>query len=223
MPIPAFDGKTFLAFVDISGFKQLMKKRQDAIEALNVFYSKGYNIINDTKSLSGIMISDCAIIFVNDQSISCEQSLKILLKAIDKLNRELLKCPNPIMLTTSIAFGEFNYRNKIEFARIIKNPIMGSSYIDAFYDNDSGKPRIQPGECRILIKNLPADIDIHSFEKMKKTNKHWKYYWMVSSNDDIDEFEDAFNDSYQLKYRGMLDALKAAIRKRPGSDPFLIV
>jgi hypothetical protein len=38
MPIPNYDGKTFVAFIDISGFKTMMKKNQ-AWEALDQFYS----------------------------------------------------------------------------------------------------------------------------------------------------------------------------------------
>ena len=62
------------------------------------------------------------------------------------------------MLTTSIAYGKFRYQERIEFEGIEKNPIYGNAYISAFLDNENGKPKIQPGQCRIIKENLPNDI-----------------------------------------------------------------
>jgi|LGVF01.1.fsa_nt_gb hypothetical protein len=43
MPLEEFHGETFVAFVDISGFKALMKDTEKAYKALNSFYQIGYN------------------------------------------------------------------------------------------------------------------------------------------------------------------------------------
>jgi hypothetical protein len=44
MPIRPFNGDTFVAFIDISGFKNLMKKRL-AQKALKKLYNYGYYFI----------------------------------------------------------------------------------------------------------------------------------------------------------------------------------
>lgn len=124
---------------------------------------------------------------------------------MDEINRELLKAD--IMLTTSIAFGPFSYHQRIEFEGIEKNPIFGNAYVTAFLDNEKGKPRIQPGQCRVLVNEL--DDNFFGFDRrLRKSKNHFYYYWMVDNCDQIDDFERQYNDSYQMKYKGMLSALK---------------
>lgn len=59
MPIPDFDGSTFVAFTDISGFKQVMKEDQRAIRALARFYTCGFGVLRQDRSVHGIFVSDC--------------------------------------------------------------------------------------------------------------------------------------------------------------------
>lgn len=44
MPINNFNGNTFVAYMDISGFKELMKQ-QRAVDAIKYFYSCGYEAL----------------------------------------------------------------------------------------------------------------------------------------------------------------------------------
>jgi len=104
-----------------------------------------------------------------------------------------------------------------------KNPIYGNAYVFAFLDNENGKPKIQPGQCRIVKENLPVDItrtieqcqDNEIFRMIRKRegdNKHYYYYWMVNNSyeieSEIERFEQNYKDAYNLKYAGMLEALK---------------
>ena len=43
MALEDFDGDTFVAFIDISGFKELMKQKNRAWKALDKFYQAAYN------------------------------------------------------------------------------------------------------------------------------------------------------------------------------------
>lgn len=94
-----------------------------------------------------------------------------------------------------------------------KNQIFGDAYVEAFLDNEVGKPKLKHGECRIISNNLPNGVK-HSlssniiFERIIEKSKHFYFYWMVDTADDIDNFTQRFNDSYNLQYRGMLEALK---------------
>ncbi len=138
----------------------------------------------------------------------------MMIKRINEIMRK-----NDFMLTTSIAYGKFKYQERIKFEGIEKNPIYGNAYVSAFIDNENGKPKIQPGQCRIVRENLPSDItqaieqnqnnDIFGMiRKRGSDNKHFYYYWMVNKLVEIKRFEQDYKDAYNLKYAGMLKALK---------------
>lgn len=96
---------------------------------------------------------------------------------------------------------------------IEKNPIYGYAYVKAFLDNEKAQPQIQPGQCRLVTHNLPSDINLHQDEfnllRQKGSNtKHLYYYWSVINEENIEAYERQYNDSYKLKYTGMLQALK---------------
>jgi hypothetical protein len=223
MPINNYDGDTFVAFLDISGFKELMKNEKKAWKALDRLYQFGYNILqnqNNNSRVDGIFISDSGILFVrriNHNNSSTTDDLKSLLPKIKIINERMRE--NDFMLTTSIAYGRFKYQERIEFEGIGKNPIYGNAYVSAFLDNENGKPKVQPGQCRIIIENLPMEIrvtlennindDILSFIKKREgDNRHYYFYWMVNTIGEIDRFEQRYKDAYNLKYAGMLQALK---------------
>jgi len=223
VPINNYDGDTFVAFLDISGFKELMRNEKKAWKALDRLYQSGYEILihqNNESRVEGIFISDKGVLFVrrnNRIMLSTSESLKSLLVMIKRINERMKE--NDFMLTTSIAYGKFTYREKIEFEGIEKNPIYGNAYVSAFLDNKNGKPKIRPGQCRIVKENLPEDI-IRSIEHRQDNdifrmirqrngdNKHYYYYWMVNNPSKIDRFEQNYKDAYNLKYAGILKALK---------------
>lgn len=214
MPIENFSGETFVAFTDISGFKELMKSDKNALDALKIFYQSGYDSLAENPSIEGFFISDSGVLF--SRNGTNEAKLNDLLIVIESINEKMLQ--NNYMLTTSIAYGNFDYHGKIEFIGIEKNPIYGGAYVHAFLDNETGTPRIQPGQCRVCIKNLPEldfdenHIQYQKFKKLKKlSNKHFQFYWNVSDENQITNFEQEYKNSYSLKYSGMLNALKRNI------------
>ena len=229
MPINNYDGDTFVAFLDISGFKELMRDEKKAWKALDRLYQYGYEILrnqNNECRVEGIFISDSGVLFVrrNNRIIpKISDGLISLLMILKRINERMRG--NDFMLTTSIAYGEFRYQERIEFRGIEKNPIYGNAYISAFLDNENGKPKIQPGQCRIVEENLPSDItrsieqsqnnDIFGMiRKREGDNKHYYYYWMVNDSHEIERFEQNYKDAYTLKYAGMLKALKGDNHER---------
>jgi len=223
MPINNYDGDTFVAFSDISGFKELMRNGKKAWKALDRLYQCGYEILRNQSNecrVEGIFISDSGVLFArknNQIMFSTSESLKSLLQIIKRINARMRE--NDFMLTTSIAYGKFRYQERIEFEGIEKNPIYGNAYVSAFLDNENGKPEIQPGQCRIVRENLPSNItqaieqnqDNDIFRMIRKRgrdNKHFYYYWMVNDPVEIETFEQDYKDAYNLKYAGMLKALK---------------
>lgn len=215
MPIQNFDGNTFVAFSDICGFKSLMPNREKAIKALQHFYQTGFDLIhnqiNNTIKVEGFFISDCAVLFVRYELNKNFLALERLLKVVEEMNKKMLE--KDLMLTTSISFGYFNYEGKFEISGTEKNQIFGDAYVEAFLDNEVGKPKIKPGECRIILKGFPNDLiqfeaNRNSQFKLIKSKNHLIYYWMRDSIDEVDEFNKRYNDSYNIQYRGMIEVLK---------------
>lgn len=209
MAINNFHEQTFVAFLDISGFKELMKNDNDALKALNQLYQAGYDVLQDSNGVEGFFVSDCGILFVRDGSST--EKLKKILVAVKSINQKMLH--HNYILTTSIAYGAFDYQGKLEFDGIEKNRIYGNAYVKAFLDNEKGLPRIQPGQCRVVAENLPQDINLSHTDfpaLLRKGNdtKYFYFYWSVQNSENIADFERRYNDSYKLKYAGILQALK---------------
>lgn len=226
MPITNYDGETFVAYLDIAGFKELMKEEKEALKVLDKFYQSGYSLLRNqdtTYRIEGIFVSDCGVLFarMDNSATPCESgNLLTLLEKIKQINIKMRD--SDYMVTTSIAYGRFRYQQRIEFEGINKNQIYGNAYVTAFLDNEKGKPRIQPGQCRIISKNLPASIadviersENNDFFKMIRKrgsdNEHYYYYWMINNPVEIKRFEQNYRNSYNSKYAGMLKALKGEI------------
>jgi hypothetical protein len=163
MALKPFTGNTFLAFTDICGFTKMMDNNNAALEALNKFYSIGYWALynQNPKYIEGLFISDSGILFATGPENDDRTKLSSLLKIVAEINNKMLD--NGYMLTTSIAYGDFTYNDKIEFLGIDKNPVYGNAYVDAYKDTEKGKPKLEPGQCRILgcdkVKEILANSE----------------------------------------------------------------
>ena len=215
MPLKPFNGTTFVAFTDISGFKNMMQEERRAVHALDRFYQAGYDALHQqhgSTRVEGLFVSDCGILFVRGAEHEPTAGLRALLEVVEAINRAVLS--SEIMLTTSIAHGPFTYQDRLEFLGIEKNPIYGNAYLTAYLDNDHGKPRIQPGQCRIVLQQTgqveDAPLVNHPRLRRKSGAKHAYFFWMVSQENQIAEFERRYRDAYALKHKGMLDALRSA-------------
>jgi hypothetical protein len=209
MPIEDYGGNTFVSFLDLSGFTRL-RNREKALRALNALYSAGYQALQNNDQTEGIFISDCGILFVRNtpNSLNRVDDLKSILLIIKSINKRMIE--SDLMLTTSVAYGEFEYQNRKEFTGIVKNLLQGHAYTSAYLDNDKGDPKIQPGQCRIVKDNLPDDItntiirgqDNDIFRMLKERegdDKHYYYYWMRNNPAEIEGFEQKYKDACKLK------------------------
>ena len=232
----SFNGTTFIAFIDISGFKELMKNENEAGKALQKLYNTDYKIINrqDPIEIQGLFVSDCAVLFIeypgggNDiNSLGGIYGLNALLNTIKEINKIMLD--NNIMLTTSIAFGRLVYKDLRESERLSKNYIIGEGYLKAFFDNEKEKPKIQPGQCRIVDINIPQKIknkikepSDSSFDnvfrlirKRNRDNNHYYFYWMVDDPNNIISFEKKYIKANKLtrtkKYYEIMKLLRTEV------------
>ena len=193
-----FSGQTFVAFIDICGFKAMMSENK-AFDALNKFYQIGYDELQACGDINGIFISDCGILYVT-RDTSKEKKLEILLRIVRSINLKMLEAD--YMLTTNIAYGDFSYLERIEFNRISKNLMMGNAYVKAFLDSQA-KPKIDVGECRILKEDIEEDF--FNNPHLCPRGKYFYYYWNVEDPEKIDLFKKDYKDS---RYIGALQILK---------------
>lgn len=198
------EGDTFVAYIDVCGFKVHMKNGI-GFKTLDNFYRESYQILKDYgEKINSIFISDCGVLFVRG-NFTPEEKLKILLEAIKKINEQMLSYD--IMLGTSIAYGDFKYQNRIEFKGIIKNNLYGNAYLNAFLDAErKGKQKIQPGQCRIVKENFPIDLSrtedeelFNLLENRKYYPKNYYFYWTLSNHEEIGNFEEKYKNAYRLK------------------------
>jgi hypothetical protein len=147
MPLERFDNDTAIAFVDISGFRAIMKgNRNKAMEKLRIFYETGYLTLWDHKhtppspNVEGLFVTDCGILFLRHRDGQPLTLLERLLEVIEDLNRRMLAAG--ITLQTSVTYGHFAYHPKADFDGIEKNYIFGDGYIDAFRDSESAAPKL---------------------------------------------------------------------------------
>jgi hypothetical protein len=217
-----FHDDTFVAFCDISGFRQLMNRNSaKAIQSLQEFYAIAYDVLGKTREqpsspIYGLLVSDCAILVAeNRNGVENESAIRSLLQALKEINKRSLE--HDIMLTTSIAFGPFHYEERAESFGIEKNMVTGAAYIKAFTDQSAGKPKLKCGECRIIIKNLPRDVIARleddgdaTFQMLQKEKQHLYYYWMRQTPGDIEPFKNAYKNTEDLKFLGIRLLLSGA-------------
>lgn len=186
MAIADFQGQTFVAFADISGFKAMMNDGTRGAAALDAFYQAGFSVISHQPSqnlrVEGLFVSDCGVLFVRGGDATNVRQFEALLVALEALNRRCFE--HAVQLTTSIAWGEFSYHQRIEIPGIEKNPIFGNAYLSAFRDS-SATPRLFASECRVSKQNLPADVvdlcvhrDGLVGARIREAQHHFYFDWM---------------------------------------------
>lgn len=191
-----FSSNTFICFIDISGFKnELQNDINSAGQMLDIFYSAGYNTIKKHKTLNGIFVSDCGIIY-SDKGKNTSK-LNDLLSAIKEINQKMLS--ENYLTTASIAYGYLEYKRKFVFDRMKKNAIIGSGYLNAFLDNENVKPKLRPGEVRI-IKNLNENDVIRNLDYTHKnlaflthTNTHLYFNWLCEDVTNLKNIDPIYN------------------------------
>ena len=190
-----------------------MKKKNKAWEALDSFYQHAFNTLRDFNDLVGFFVSDCGIVYVDNNIEDKKMNLKCLLKALKIINENVLD--DGFMLTCSIAYGKFEYHEKFVFDRMRKSAFQGNAYLDAYLDNENGLPKIRPGQTRLILSDdlvnelgLNNSID-ETFKFLKKSRKHYYFYWMINNHSRINGIDKEYNEIYKSKY----DLIKSLLKK----------
>jgi hypothetical protein len=139
--IPNFDGQTWVAFADLCGTKAFLKQGIDvAREALNAFYKTAYWLHDEDATISTLVVSDCAISWLNHGH---EDKLQLLLRRLGEFQRQMIRggvgCDAPgrgYLLQTSLAWGQFQYERRTERIGMRKDFTLGEAYMKAYLKND---------------------------------------------------------------------------------------
>jgi len=214
-----YEGNTYVGYLDISGFKQMMSdNRKKAEGVLDAFYSTIYDSIHRANSddsnlvkFNAIVISDCAVLFLSRQDnigrndVDKIEGLSIILEIVKNMNRIFISHRYPFMTTCSISYGYFHYENRREIRYLRKNCIRGQAYMDAFSDSESNEPRMQPGECRILKKPLNIALPENQlFSLLKAKGKHYYFYWMLQDERNISSYELSYKKTKENMYDNLI-------------------
>ena len=122
----------YVAFLDILGFKDKLKKMQqdEAARFIGAFSTTAFQQweAETVSKLNGYIVSDSFIIYSND--VSCE-SLQELIKVIDNICKKEFAV-NGILLRGAIAKGNFEKLEAREISTLKKGLIVGQAYVDAY-------------------------------------------------------------------------------------------
>ncbi|MCK5610435.1 hypothetical protein KAR91_51660 [Candidatus Pacearchaeota archaeon] len=171
-----FDGETFVAFSDLSGFKYYMKDRDRAFQALNTLYNSAYSILQAHQDISALAVSDCVVAWARNQQIDS------IIEFTSKLHKLMIE--QKYFIKTTIAWGKFEYRNRLQLSNMQKGMILGGAYLTAYLNN-----RYIPEGSIVLLQEgrrenrKPAYR--HTFWRRNQTPKGWEYFWSVSNQKQI--------------------------------------
>ena len=199
MSLENFEGNTFVAFVDISGFtKKVIKRVNDAMSTLGYFYNVGYQLLgNYSQDISGIFVSDCAILYVHNKELEKTIKIERLLEIVSKINKKCID--NDIMLTTNISYGYFKYEEKIELKNMQKSSFAGNAYLNAYIDSTK---KMKVCYCRILGDDTSDILNFINQKYITKVEKKYCYFWwQCNSNNEMSNYIDDYK-KIEKKYKG---------------------
>ena len=218
--VDSYHGRTYVAYLDISGFAEMMKDEDSAARILSRFYNTTYEFCQSSgrfgPGLSIVIASDSAIAFTRNRNAQDRlHGLLKLLKFVKSMNRSFIDSDSePFTTICSIAYGQFVYENRSELDDLRKNYVFGSPYLKAVLDQKKGKPKLKPGDCRLLPPQprLSGSSHMDTIPFIIKRGK-WRYfYWMLEKPEDHSLFNIDYSEAYKNRekddYRGVIQVLK---------------
>jgi len=224
MPIESFNGETFVAFLDICGFKEMMNTPRKAESALNSFFQVAYQEAERSEisqPVNCIAVSDSAIAFVGRDDLRTESGSKSLVDASRLISmlrfvRNVAKAMinGNVAINGSISYGHLEYQKKYEGARMVKAMLLGSAYLSALSDVEDGKPKLKPGQIRVKPKKKIEELinacsfDSSELSLLMSGAGGYYFYWMLDSMRDKSSFEGEFSSCYSRRYDETISVLK---------------
>ena len=209
MPLNNFSGETYVAFSDLNGFKEMMRNHERAAKALDTLYKSVYELKtkHEYSKIQTLAISDCAISFINN--LNSRTELPLILRFLKELHGNMIRAD--YLITSSVAYGQFSYHERIELTGLEKNMLYGDAYLKAYLNNE----KCHEGSIAIICEDNDKENILQysgEYKEFMRNNRRsvggLQFYWAVSSHDEITDFETAYHDTYSLKYKGMISVYK---------------
>jgi hypothetical protein len=193
MSLENFEGQTWVAYSDLCGTKAIYRENpNNAAKALNRFYNEVYNLNEPASNISSLVVSDCAIFWVDrngsyrEEGMAIElQTLEQLLSRLNSLHKKMIS--EDYLIKTTISYGHFRYQNRLEMPRIRKDMIIGGAYLDVYAKND----KVNAGSIVLLTEqnkeyqNLILSDDWRWKNLCHKMLCGKEYYWCANAERDI--------------------------------------
>ena len=222
MPVPSYRGSTYVGYLDISGFKQMMENKRKATSVLDKFYRTLHGAIYEVNSTSPsnvkmnvIAVSDCAVLFLSEENnydVGEILGLPKMLQFVRYVNCRFITNDFPFMTTCSISYGDFGYEDRNEREYVRKNCIYGTAYVNSFLDSRLEQPKLKPGECRLLKKGLTVDFREHeAFSLLGSRRGYFYYYWMLKDAGEKKKFRRKLKQTSEELYTPMIELLQKSI------------
>ncbi len=226
MSVPTYEGNTFVGYLDISGFKQMMGNEKQLKSVMDKFYRTMYGAVHEANSttkltkMNVIAVSDSAILFLNNgrrRDVDELLGLRKMLQVVQNVNLEFINHDFPFMTTCSISYGDFSYQDKKDWRHIRKNCMKGTAYVEAFLDSRLEKPKIKPGECRLLKRGLSAGFKElirtglarnNRLQMLYSTRDYYYFYWMLAKEKSIRTFRKQYSETLDHIYDGLKELLR---------------
>lgn len=225
--VESYHGKSYVAYLDISGFAEMMKDLDSAKTVLNDFYTTIFDYCETQNTgfprISMIAASDCCVLFTRKSGKSDRLSgLSLILDFVRQVNRKyiLTDRSQPFMTTCSVAYGRFDYEDRRDSADLRKNYLFGMPYLKVVLDQNQGKPKIRASECRLLKQTIPnlrmLQNESPSSLILRRGRRHY-FYWMLNTPNDQSNFDRDYADAYKNrkkdKYFGVIQVLQNYVRR----------
>ena len=209
MSLKDFSGETYVAFSDLNGFKEMTRNLDTAGKALDKLYQTVYELKSkhEFSNLQTLAVSDCTITFASNTHNIAE--LPTMLRFLKELHSEMIKAD--YLITSSVAYGPFSYQERIVLTGLDKNMLYGDAYLKAYLNN----AKCPEGSVVIICDENDKELILRAsgeyrelFRDYRRGVRGLQFFWAVSSADGIDDFVKSYQDTYRLKYKGMISVYK---------------
>jgi hypothetical protein len=178
IPNLSFNDWTYVAYSDLCGFKEMMKTREEAYEALNHLFESAFGLLQNRQSVKALAVSDCVISWAENKQLNS------IIDFVDSLHRKMIH--KLYLMRTTIAYGQFEFQERIQLKNLSKRMIWGGAYLDAYLGNQ----KVKVGGIGLLDgENIPnTEASLHAWRWKKRSGKNetlHEYYWAANNPNEI--------------------------------------
>jgi len=200
-----FDGDTYVAYCDLSGFKQMQDRdRKKAAQALEQLFQFTRKILDNRDRLlktevDAIGISDCIISWARDRK------LDTLVSFLRQLHSQMIR--KRYLLRTTIAYGDFWCHGSPGLSNLQVTCIAGKAYTSAYLANVD----FEPGMI-VLLKTSRLPRPTGWRWHLTKRTGNCEYFWSARQKRDIQRIEQERTKARNIKYRRLIEIYQGRLQ-----------